>query len=278
MSPTDCAYAQTMSMTASRRAEKATIPSLQGRYESVRQRIEQSAERSGRKGEDIILIAVTKHASFDQIRDLVELGHIDLGENRMQNLVQRAAQVEEYLSRLHQLGPSKKSNVPKSVRWHMIGSLQRNKVRKLLPLVRLIHSIDSMRLAEEIQIAAGRRDEVVEVLVQVNTSSDKKKNGIAPAAALHVIEQIDTMVNIKVRGLMCMAPQAEDPEESRTVFVRCQELFQDISSEGVVDEKFNLLSMGMSSDFEIAIECGSNLVRVGTAIFGMPENTEPELD
>ena len=267
-------------MTASRRVEKETIPSLQGRYEAVRRRIEQSAKRSGRRSEDIILVAVTKHASFDQIRDLVELGHIDLGESRMQNLVQRAAQVEEYLSRLHQLGAGgagKKSDVPKEVRWHMIGTLQRNKVRKLLPLVRLIHSIDSMRLAEEIQIAAGRRDEVVEVLLQVNTSSDKKKNGIAPAAARHVIEQIDTMVNIKVRGLMCMAPNVEDPEEARPVFIRSQELFSDISTEGVVDEKFNILSMGMSNDFEVAIECGSNLVRIGTEIFGQPETTDTTL-
>ncbi len=264
-------------MTASRRVEKETIPSLQGRYEAVRRRIDQSAKRSGRRSEDIILVAVTKHASFDQIRDLVELGHIDLGENRMQNLVQRAAQVEEYLSRLHQLGAGKKSDVPKEVRWHMIGTLQRNKVRKLLPLVRLIHSIDSMRLAEEIQIAAGRRDEVVEVLLQVNTSSDKKKNGIAPAAARHVIEQIDTMVNIKVRGLMCMAPNVEDPEEVRPVFIRSQELFSDISTEGAVDEKFNILSMGMSNDFEVAIECGSNLVRIGTEIFGLPETTDTNL-
>lgn len=264
-------------MTASRRVEKETIPSLQGRYEAVRERIEQSAKRTGRRVEDIILVAVTKHASFDQIRDLVELGHIDLGENRMQNLVQRAAQVEEYLSRLHQLGAGKKCDVPKAVRWHMIGTLQRNKVRKLLPLVRLIHSIDSMRLAEEIQIAAGRRDEVIEVLIQVNTSSDKKKNGIAPAAVLHVIEQIDTMVNIKVRGLMCMAPKVDDPEEARSVFVRCQELFDEISSVGAVDEKFNLLSMGMSNDFEVAIECGSNLVRIGSEIFGQPETIEADL-
>ena len=102
-------------------------------------------------------------------------------------------------------------------------------------------------------------------------------NGFAVSKRPHVIEQIDTMVNIKVRGLMCMAPMVEDPEEARSVFVRCQELFDEISSEGAVDEKFNLLSMGMSNDFEVAIECGSNLVRIGSEIFGQSETIEADL-
>lgn len=259
-----------MAITMSGSVNRKSPTTLQERFEDVKSRINAAAARAGREGQEIILVAVTKNASFDQIRDLIEMGHVDLGESRVQHLVQRAAQVEEFLERVHQLGVGSRSTVPREVRWHMIGSLQRNKVRKVLPLVRLFLSLDSLRLAEEIQVAAGRKDEVVEVLVQVNTSGDKKKHGIAPAATPHLIEQIDTMINIKVRGLMCMGPLAEDPEDARPTFVRCYELFDDIVTSGLIDEKFNLLSMGMSHDYEVAIECGANLVRVGTAIFGPP--------
>lgn len=248
--------------------------SLKDRYEAVRRRMDEAAARAGRKGEDVILVAVTKFASFDQIRDLIELGHVDLGENRVQNLVQRAAQVDEFLERAHQLGTSRTAKVPDAVRWHMIGSLQRNKVRKVLPLVRLIHSVDSLRLAEEIQGAAGRRDDTVEVLIQVNTSGEKSKHGVAPAATRHLIEQIDTMINLKVRGLMTMAPLVEDPNVARPTFDRCRELFDDIRRTGAVDESFNLLSMGMTNDYEVAIECGANIVRIGSAIFGAPESDD----
>ena len=259
-------------MTSTTHQDAQTSPgtTLKERYEDVRRRLDRAARRGGRRGSDVILVAVTKFASFDQIRDLIELGHQDFGENRVQQLVQRSAQVDEFLERARQLGTSKMSKVPSSVRWHMIGTLQRNKVRKVLPLVRLIHSVDSLRLAEEIQAAAGRREESVEVLIQVNASGEKSKHGVAPAAVRHLIEQIDTMINLKVRGLMTMAPLAEDPEAARPTFERTRELFDDIRRGSVVDESFNLLSMGMTSDFEVALECGANLVRIGSAIFGEP--------
>ncbi len=260
-----------MATTTSESINQQSPTTLRERFEDVKKRMEAAAIRSGRTADQIILVAVTKHASFDQIRDLIELGHVDLGENRVQHLVQRAAQVDEYIQRVRELRVGEHHAMPEAVRWHMIGNLQRNKVRKVLPLVRLIHSLDSLRLAEEIQAAAGRKDDVVEVLVEVNTSQDKKKAGIAPAATRHLIEQIDTMMNLKVRGLMCMAPLVEDPNDARPAFVRCRELFQDVNKSGVVDERFNLLSMGMSNDYEVAIECGANVVRVGTAIFGPPQ-------
>jgi PLP dependent protein len=150
----------------------------------------------------------------------------------------------------------------------MIGHLQRNKVRKIVGLARLIHSVDSLRLAEEIQLAATKVDEPIEVLVEVNTSGEKSKFGIAPAAARHLIDQIDTMMNIRVRGLMCMAPLVEDPEQARPTFERCRDLFEEIAKVAAVGERFNILSMGMSNDFEVAIECGANMVRIGSAIFG----------
>lgn len=271
----DGAYPQNMTTTTTHAATDQAGSTLKQRFEGVKRRIEESARRVNRPSENIVLVAVTKFASFDQIRELIELGHIDLGENRVQQLVQRVAQVDEFLQRANQLGPSSRSSVPDSVRWHMIGNLQRNKVRKVLPLVRLIHSIDSLRLAEEIQSANAKKEESIEVLIQVNTTGDRNKGGIAPAAILHLIEQVDTMINIKVRGLMNMAPLVEDPEDSRPNFERCRELFEDIKLSSIVDDRFNILSMGMSNDFEVAIECGANLVRVGTAIFGQPK---PESD
>ncbi|MHC5113061.1 MAG: YggS family pyridoxal phosphate-dependent enzyme [Planctomycetota bacterium] len=247
---------------------------LKARYESVRERIDAAASRSGRSGDDVILVAVTKYASIDQIRQLIGLGHMDLGESRAQVLVQHAAQVEEILERRRELPSTRQKGLPKQVRWHMVGHLQRNKVRKVLDIVRLVHSVDSLRLAEEIQqVAAARKDEPVEVLIQVNVAGERQKHGIAPAATRHLIEQIDTMFNVRVRGLMCMAPEAEDPAEApevaRPVFSRCCELFEDIRREGIVGERFNILSMGMTSDFEVAVECGANVVRVGSAIFGV---------
>jgi pyridoxal phosphate enzyme (YggS family) len=218
--------------------------SLKSRYEAVRARIDAAAARGGRRGEDVVLVAVTKFASIEQIRELIALGHVDLGESRAQILAQHAAQVEEFLQRHRELP---------------------------MPLARLIHSVDSLRLAEEIQTAASRLDEPVEVLVQVNVAGERSKHGIAPAAAKHLIEQIDTMLNIRVRGLMCMAPIVEEPAETRPVFTRAGELFEDIKKLGIVGDRFDILSMGMSADYEVAVECGANIVRVGSAIFGEPE-------
>ena len=141
-------------------------------------------------------------------------------------------------------------------------------MKKLIGLVRLVHSVDSLRLVEEIQSIAFKRDEPVEVLVQVNCSGEKSKFGCAVAAASHLCEQIDTMIHLRVRGLMTMAPYSENPEDARTTFERCRELFDENRQRGVGGDSFNILSMGMSSDFEIAIECGANMVRVGTALFG----------
>ncbi len=243
---------------------------LRQRYEDVRGRIAAAAERVGRSPKNIVLAAVTKNASIDQVRELIELGHMDFAENRVQMMVQRAGQVGEFLKRHRELRGSRPVNLPDRVRWHMIGHLQRNKVRRVLNLVRLIQSVDSLRLAEEIQIAAAQREEPVEVLIQVNSAREKSKYGIAPAAASHLVEQIDTMMVLRPRGLMCMAPLTEDPEDVRPVFLRCAELLEDIQSAGLGGDQFNILSMGMSNDFEVAIECGANIVRVGSAIFGPP--------
>lgn len=267
--------------------------SVESRFAEVTGRIADAARRAGRKPQDIILVAVTKTADPEQIRTLLRLGQRDFGENRAQVLVQHAAIVEEYLSR-QRIAPSARkvseeagadslfgsqavqlrasSSLPggrDGVRWHMIGHLQRNKARKVAEFVRLVHSVDSLRLAEELQQIAVRRDQPIEVLLQVNCSGESQKFGCPLPAAVPLAEQIATMVNVRLRGLMTMAAESEIGEDARSAFVRCRELFEEMSLMGFGEQApFNILSMGMSGDFEVAISEGANIVRVGSAIFG----------
>jgi pyridoxal phosphate enzyme (YggS family) len=270
--------------------------SVAERYALVQSKIAEAAKRAGRKAGDVILTAVTKYADADQIRTLLQLGHRDFGENRVQVLMQHAAMVEEYLSRQRMLASSRRveadpagpglfvdprlldaapaNAVPATggVRWHMIGHLQRNKARKLIDTVRIIHSVDSLRLAEELQAIAVRRDRVIEVLLQVNCAGETSKFGCPMPAAIPLAEQIATMVNVRLRGLMTMAEHVERAEDARPTFARCRELFEEMAGMGLCDGgRFNILSMGMSGDYEVAIQEGSNIVRVGTAIFGDKE-------
>ncbi len=241
------------------------MQTIKERYESVNERIASAANKVGRSASNIHLIAVTKHATVDEVRQLIDLGHSDFGENRLQHFTQLAVQIEEYVGRRKELGEPDLAN---SIRWHFIGHLQRNKCRRVLPLTRLIHTLDSLRLAEEIQEVAEKRNQVIEVLLQTNISRERQKTGIAPAAVGYLLEQLATMPHIKPRGMMCMAPAGEDPEESRPIFTRCQELFEEMKLDKHSGDAFNILSMGMSNDFEIAIECGANIIRVGSALFG----------
>lgn len=274
--------------TADTAPTDTTMPdTLAERYALTCQRVADAAARSGRRPEDIILVAVTKHADPEQIREVLALGHRDLGENRVQQFVQRAAMVQEYLDRI-KLHPTGKPDpaailaeaagstlngqspgtIPDSVRWHMIGHLQRNKVRKVVEFCKLIHSVDSLRLAEEIQQVAVKREHPVDVLVQVNCSLEPQKYGCPIGAAIPLCEQIDTMVNVRVRGLMTMAANTDDQDQARAAFARCRELFDEIRRRGVTDSRCNILSMGMTNDFEAAIMEGANVVRIGSAIFG----------
>ncbi len=253
---------------------------LADRYTEVKERVAQAAIRSGRTPESVYMIAVAKYAEPENIRELIELGHRDFGENRVQQLAQRAGVISEWFDRIKSLprtSVDSKIDVSDPVRWHMIGHLQRNKARKIADCTRLIHSVDSLRLAEELQVVANKLDRVIDVLVQVNVSGEESKSGLPIAALGAIAEQIDTMINVRVRGLMTMAPITEDPESSRVHFSRCREIFDDLVKAGVGEEHFNLLSMGMSGDYEVAIEEGANLVRVGSAIFGHKE-IEPSMD
>ncbi len=242
-------------------------------YRQVTDRIAQAAARAGRSPKDVVLVAVTKNASPDEIRFLVDSGHGDLGESRVQQLAPRAAMLDEFLSRRRRLsGAAPKPVSPVApvteVRWHMVGHLQRNKVKQVVPLVRLIHSIDTLRLAEEIHSLAVRTDRVVDVLMQVNISNEPNKSGVAAPAAIHLAEQIDTMPHLRLRGMMTMAARGADPEDARPTFARAAELFEEIASSKIGGPGWKILSMGMSDDFEVAIEEGANLVRIGRALFG----------
>ncbi len=271
---------------------------LRARYAEVCARVEAATKKSGRQPGSVILVAVTKHAAPEQVRTLIEAGHRDFGENRVQHLIQQAAMVDEFLSRqkIHagtrrissadslfasgsapMLAPAAGKGAD-AVRWHMIGHLQRNKARKVVEFVRLVHSVDSLRIAEELQAIAMRRDETVEVLLQVNCSGEQSKFGCPIAATVALADQINTMANLRLRGLMTMAEFAETPEEARPAFSRLRDLYEDCQRSGAVDSKaFNILSMGMTNDYEVAISEGANIVRVGTAIFGTPATPEPDL-
>lgn len=245
----------------------STAATLSERFQAVTERIGAALRRAGREGERVILVAVTKHAEPEQIRELIAAGHRDFGENKVQQLSQRAAAAGEWLERMNTLRPDGQPPL-EPVRWHMIGRLQRNKVRRAIEDARLIHTVDSLRVAEEIQTQALKRDRIVDVLIQVNCSLEPQKGGVAIPAAIPLAEQIETMVNVRLRGLMTMAAISDDPQDARPSFARLREVYDDLRRCGAGGDAVSILSMGMSDDFEVAIEEGANLVRIGSAIFG----------
>jgi len=229
----------------------------------VHERIHEACLRARRNPTEVRLIAVTKYAGPDAIRALVELGQMDIGESRVQDLTHRAALAQEWFPRR----PQDRSAPPPGPRWHMIGHLQRNKVRALLPWVSLIHSVDSLRLAEELDAESGRLHQKTDILMEINASGEASKEGVAVAAATHLAEQIATLTNLNLRGLMSMAPLTQDTDIIRQAFDRVRELFDEMVSERVCGPAFRELSLGMSNDFEHAIEFGATYVRIGSALF-----------
>jgi len=233
----------------------------------VSDRIAAAAERNGRRPDDVQLVAVTKSVEMVVVRQLLDLGVADLGESRVQVLVKRAGMLDEQLQRrLARRSPEAPERAIRP-RWHMVGHLQRNKVRGILPWVELIHSLDSLRLAEEISAQAVKSDCEVRALMQINPTAEKTKFGVAVGAAIHLAEQIVTLPKLTLVGLMAMAPLVDDPEEARPCFERTRELYEEIRGEEVVGPEFVHLSMGMSNDYVVAIEEGATMVRIGTALF-----------
>ncbi len=228
----------------------------------VQDTIAAACARARREPTDVTLVVVTKSAEIEQIQEVIRLGLNHLGENRVQQLKKVSSQVAEFLEQQRD-DPA----VPKEVHWHMVGHLQRNKVRQILPIVSLIHSVDTLRLAEEINGSAAKLNLRPRVLLQVNTSNEPQKYGVPVGAATHLAEQIETLPHLKLIGLMTMAPLTRNKDVIRTCFTRARELYYEMRGEKIVGNQFTELSMGMSSDYEIAIEEGATILRIGSAIF-----------
>ena len=220
---------------------------IEENLKEVQGRIRNSCERVGRNPAEITLIAATKNVPPDRIKEAVKCGIKIIGENRVQEAL------------------SKYESIKESVRWHMIGHLQTNKVKKAIELFEMIQSVDSMRLAEEIQKRASNAGKVMDILVEVNTSQEETKYGLNVEETVKFLKRIHNFDNIRVKGLMTIGFFTQDPEKVRPCFKTLRNLKRDAEEAGI---ELEYLSMGMSSDFEVAIEEGSNIVRIGTLIFG----------
>jgi pyridoxal phosphate enzyme (YggS family) len=254
-----------------------TVTTLWDRIEKnlrrVRENITAACERSSRSVREVSIVAVTKSATLEATATAVELGLTDLGESRVQHLLERAAALEGALRKRGSTGSpsraaSRDRNAKAPVRWHLIGHLQRNKVRAMLDVAEMIHSVDSLRLAEAIDQRAEERGKVMDVLIQVNCSQESQKFGVAVGAAAYLGELVSTLKYLRLAGLMTMAPRVDNPEKARPSFLRLRELFEEMRKDGIGGASFRHLSMGMSQDYAVAVEEGATILRIGTALFG----------
>lgn len=221
----------------------------------VKERIRKACERGNRDINDVTLIAVSKTKPLSDIEEMIKLGVREFGENKVQELV------------------DKYEHVSTPVNWHLIGHLQTNKVKQIIDKVTLIHSVDSIKLAKEIQKEAIKKDITVKVLVEVNIGNEESKFGLPKDKVMDFIEEIATYDHIQVEGLMCIAPFVDNPEDNRICFKNMKQLSLDITSKNIDNINMNVLSMGMTNDYEVAIEEGSTMVRVGTGLFGARQYT-----
>ena len=224
---------------------------LKENLEQVEQNIERACKKAGRARSEVTLIAVSKTKPVEMIQEIYDAGCRDFGENKVQELCEKIEQL------------------PNDIKWHMIGHLQRNKVKYIIDNhVSLIHSVDSYRLAEEINIQAKKKNVIVPILVEVNIAMEESKFGISPEDAIALVEQIAELKNVKIEGLMTIAPYVVDAEENRLYFRKIKQLSVDIGNKNIDNVSMEILSMGMTGDYEVAIEEGATMVRVGTGIFG----------
>lgn len=219
-------------------------------YRAVEEKVKNACQRAGRKREEVTLIAVSKTKPVSMIEELLPLGVRDFGENKVQELT------------------AKEEVLPKDIRWHMIGHLQRNKVKYIIDKACMIHSVDSLRLAREISKEAVKHELEVPVLIEVNVAGEESKFGVSVEETPSLVQEVSKLPGIQVKGLMTIAPYVEDPEENREIFRNLRKLSVDISGKNFDNVTMNVLSMGMTGDYEVAIEEGATHVRVGTGIFG----------
>jgi len=216
----------------------------------VQERIEDACGRSGREPSQVTLICVSKTKPLSMLQEAYEAGARDFGENKVQELIDKIP------------------GMPQDVRWHMIGHLQRNKVKYIVGKVCLIHSVDSLRLAEEISREAVKQDTDVDILIEVNVAGEESKFGAAVSETLQLVLEASKLPGIHIRGLMAVAPFVEDAEENRAYFRKLKQLSVDIAKKNIDNVNMNILSMGMTGDYPVAVEEGATCVRVGTGIFG----------
>lgn len=223
---------------------------IQEQLKNVEEKICRACERSGRRRDEVTLIAVSKTKPIEDLKEAYACGARCFGENKVQEITEKYPQM------------------PEDVKWHMIGHLQRNKVKYIVDKVAMIHSVDSLRLAQAIQIEAEKRQAVVPILVEVNVAEEESKFGVSVDETISLIRQISVMPNLHIEGLMTIAPYVDDPEENRWVFQKMKKLSIDIYQKNIDNVDMYVLSMGMTGDYEVAIEEGATMVRVGTGIFG----------
>lgn len=217
---------------------------------AVHKNIENACSVSGRKAEEVTLVAVSKTKPVELLMEAYEAGERVFGENKVQEIMDKYEQM------------------PGDVQWHMIGHLQRNKVKYIIDKVAMIHSVDSLRLAETIEQEAAKKNLCMPVLVEVNVAEEDSKFGLSLSETLPFVEEISKFPHLKVMGLMTIAPFVENPEENREIFKKLKKLSVDIAEKNINNITMNVLSMGMTGDYQVAIEEGATMVRVGTGIFG----------
>lgn len=223
---------------------------IQENISNVLQKISEACAKSGRNTTDVKLIAVSKTKPISDIEEAYMTGIRDFGENKVQELDQKYPALE------------------KDINWHLIGHLQRNKVKYIIDKVSYIHSVDSLRLAEQIEEEAAKKDISVKILIEVNIADEETKFGIKPEEALDLVKAISLLKHVQIKGLMTIAPYTEDSETNRGYFKQLRNLSEDIKLQNIPGVEMKELSMGMTGDYEVAVEEGATFVRVGTGIFG----------
>ncbi len=223
---------------------------LKENYANVLKNVHNACERAGRKTDDVTLIAVSKTKPVEMLQEIYDCGCRDFGENKVQEIM------------------DKYEKLPNDIRWHMIGHLQTNKVKYIVDKVYMIHSVDSIKLAKEISKEAVKKNVAVKVLLEVNVAKEETKFGLLTEEVLDFYKEVIDLPGLKVCGLMTIAPYVENSEENRQHFVKLKQLMVDIESEKTDNISVGELSMGMTGDYEVAVEEGATLVRVGTGIFG----------
>ncbi len=217
---------------------------------SVHKNIEEACKKAGRSPAEVTLVAVSKTKPVETLQEAYDAGCRVFGENKVQEIM------------------DKYDHLPSDIKWHMIGHLQRNKVKYIIDKVSMIHSVDSLRLAQTIEHEAEKKEICMPILIEVNVAEEESKFGLKINEVLPLIEEISTYSHIKVMGLMTIAPFVSDPEENRTVFQQLKKLSVDIAAKNINNINMSVLSMGMTNDYQVAVEEGSTMVRVGTGIFG----------